>query len=254
MLKWRGKRAATEDGPSFAERGDLISEEKLTFLRRKKGKGFEKAIPFPYLSVGDFLEPELLDAVVDEFLAIDRSVWHLAESDHELKLSLEDETHFGPVTRNLFHSLNSSMFLSFLEKLTGIGGLIADPHLRGGGLHRIERGGKLGVHADFNFYRRLGVYRRLNLLIYLNRDWQKAWGGYLELWDAEECRKVIPPAFNRMVLFETSPISFHGHPDTVQCPDGECRKSLALYYYSVDYPYKEDLEPHTTLFIHDDDP
>ncbi len=168
-------------------------------------------------------------------------------------MSLEEEVHFGPVTRRLLHSLNSGPFLSFLEKLTKLGGLVADPHFRGGGLHRIERGGKLGVHADYNYYRRLGVYRRLNLLIYLNDDWKKEWGGHLELWDREKtgCVRRVLPALNRAVIFDTSNRSYHGHPEPLNCPSGMARRSLALYYYSVDYPYKDDLEPHTTAFIDD---
>ncbi len=247
------QKTAAASRPTFADRGNLISPEKLSWLRHKKSKRFQEAEPFPHLVVDDFLEPEMLDAVVEEFVSIDQSVWHSARSDHELKLSLSDESLFGPVTRNLLYSLNSSMFLVFLEKLTGISALISDPHFRGGGLPRIERGGKLGVHADFTYYRRLKLYRRLNVLVYLNRDWKKAWGGHLELWDATQCRKRVIPLFNRMVVFETSPVSFHGHPEPLECPAGESRKSLALYYYSVDYPYQEDMEPHTTVFVHDDD-
>src|SRR5262245_46442302 len=97
--------------------------------------------------------------------------------------------------------LNASPFVEFLEELTGIHGLIADPHLRGGGLHEIRRGGTLGVHADFNVYTRLKIFRRLNLLIYLNRDWQDDWGGHLELWDrtGRQCVRRIAPTFNRAV-------------------------------------------------------
>ena len=90
------------------------------------------------------------------------------------------------------------------------------PHLRGGGFTRFKRGGALGVHADFNFYPRLNLYRRLNLLIYLNEDWPEAWGGDLELWDREgkRCVQRISPVFNRAVIFDTSNFSYHGHPAT----------------------------------------
>lgn len=228
--------------------GGVVSLDKLERLRRKKKGRFETAEPFPHLVLDDFLEPDTLDALLDEFPTMDRP-WHEAASQHELKLSMGDESQFGPTTWRVFHTLNSGPFLNFLEKLTRVKGLIADPHLAGGGLHNIRRGGKLGIHTDFNFYRRLGVYRRLNLLIYLNRDWQKQWGGHLELCDQDKnvARRVLP-IFNRAVIFETSPRSYHGHPNPLACPEDQSRKSLALYYYSVDYPYEDDLEPHTTTF------
>ena len=149
------------------------------------------------------------------------------------------------------YSLNSGPFLAFLERLTGINGLIADPHLRGGGVHIIRRGGKLGIHADFNHHKRLKVFRRLNLLLYLNREWDEAWGGHLELWnrDKTRCCRRIAPVFNRTVIFDTSNFSYHGHPEPLECPQDESRKSLALYYYTVDCPHEIDREPHGTLFV-----
>ena len=144
--------------------------------------------------------------------------------------------------------------MAFLEKLTGIAGLIPDPHLRGGGLHEIRRGGSLGVHADFNFYKRLNLFRRLNLLLYLNENWSEEWGGHLELWDrtGKRCMQRIAPIFNRAVIFDTSNFSYHGHPHPLECPDNRSRKSLALYYYTVEAPADEDRTPHTTLFIQND--
>jgi Rps23 Pro-64 3,4-dihydroxylase Tpa1-like proline 4-hydroxylase len=153
----------------------------------------------------------------------------------------------------VLNTLNSGIFTLFLEKLTGIKGLIPDPHLKGGGIHYTKRGGKLGVHRDFNFYPRLKLYRRLNIIIFLNKDWDDRWEGHLELWDKDLKNRVkkVAPKFNRVVIFETSNISYHGHPVPLNTPDDIARKSLALYYYSVDYPYQDDLEPHSTIFKDD---
>ncbi|MBI4266031.1 MAG: 2OG-Fe(II) oxygenase [Acidobacteria bacterium] len=182
---------------------------------------------------------------------MDRSGWHRTTRPTERKSSTEDLSTFGPLTRRVCAELNGGRFLAFLEKLTGITGLIADPHLRGGGLHEIERGGLLGVHADFNYYERLNLWRRLNLLVYLNADWDEAWGGHLELWDRDgrACVTRIAPLFNRAVLFDTSNFSYHGHPHPLNVPEGGSRKSLALYYYTVDYPYSSDNKPHSTVFV-----
>jgi hypothetical protein len=214
------------------------------------GAAYQSAQPFPHVVLDEFLDDNLLREVLKEFEAMDRGGWHHTDKVHERKWSTENVAELGPRTRYVFAELNGGPFLAFLEKLTGIDGLIADPHLRGGGLHEIRRGGKLGVHADFNFYERLGVYRRLNLLIYLNQEWQEEWGGHLELWDHTNthCVARIAPIFNRAVLFDTSNFSYHGHPHPLACPNDRSRKSLALYYYSVTYPYEEDLAPHGTIF------
>jgi Rps23 Pro-64 3,4-dihydroxylase Tpa1-like proline 4-hydroxylase len=182
---------------------------------------------------------------------MDRGSWHRSDGTFERKWSSEDARLFGPFTTALIGQLNAGPFVTFLEQLTGISGLLSDPHLRGGGLHEIRQGGLLGVHADFNVHPRLKVHRRLNLLIYLNKDWQEEWGGALELWDrtGQRCVKTIPPTFNRAVLFDTSNFSYHGHPHPLACPPERSRKSVALYYYSADCPTEEDRSAHGTIFI-----
>lgn len=233
----------------------LISHRKLKDILRAHTEAYRSADPFPHVVVDDLLDPELLVDVVAEFEAMDRTPWHHTERATERKYSTEDFQHFGPTTRSVLSQLNAAPFMAFLEKLTGIAGLIPDPHLRGGGLHEIRRGGALGVHADFNFYKRLNLYRRLNLLIYLNTNWSEEWGGHLELWDrtGKRCVQRVAPIFNRAVIFDTSNFSYHGHPQPLGCPDDRSRKSLALYYYTVEAPAEEDRTPHTTLFIKTDE-
>jgi Rps23 Pro-64 3,4-dihydroxylase Tpa1-like proline 4-hydroxylase len=229
----------------------LISHGRLKEILRTHTEAYRTADPFPHVVLDGLFEPQLLQDVLVEFDEMDRAPWHYTERDTERKYSTEDFQHFGPTTRAVFAQLNAAPFLGFLEKLTGIAGLVPDPHLRGGGLHEIRRGGALGVHADFNFYQRLGLYRRLNLLVYLNTDWSGDWGGDLELWDrtGTRCVQRIAPVFNRSVIFDTSNFSYHGHPRPLQCPAERSRKSLALYYYTVEAPAGDDRTPHTTVFI-----
>lgn len=246
------KDAVTQgDGQGAADLLSVVSSRTLERLVATHATGYREASPFPHIVIDDFLEPAVLRRVAHEFAGMDRSAWRRTTRPTERKLSMEDPSRFGPFTRRVVGDLNTGPFLAFLEKLTGIAGLIADPHLRGGGLHEIERGGMLAVHADFNHYERLNLWRRLNLLVYLNTDWQEAWGGYLELWDRDgkACVRRIAPLFNRAVLFDTSNFSYHGHPQPLDVPDGGSRKSLALYYYTVDYPYESDRTPHGTVFI-----
>lgn len=211
---------------------------------------YRSADPFPHVVLDDVFEPDLLRQVLVEFDALDRGRWHSSEKDLERKWATEDIQHFGPTTRSFINQLNGGLFLNFLEKLTGIQGLIPDPHLRGGGLHEIRREGALGVHADFNLYPRLNIWRRLNLLLYLNEHWEESWGGDLELWDRTGKQKVkaVQPLFNRVVIFDTSNYSYHGHPHPLMCPLDRSRKSIALYYYTAERPEGE-IDPHTTIFL-----
>jgi 2OG-Fe(II) oxygenase superfamily len=136
------------------------------------------------------------------------------------------------------YQLNSASVLKSLESLTGEGPLISDPFFDGGGLHQIERGGHLSIHSDFAKPRHLPIFRRLNLIIYLNKDWKEGFGGSLELWSRDGKQKVksVLPVANRAVIFTTDTTSYHGHPEPVNCPPNMSRRSLALYYYSVQPP------------------
>jgi hypothetical protein len=175
--------------------------------------------------------------------------WWTFDSDTERKLASRDSSVMGPATRQLLAELNSSAFLSFLEQLTGIVGLIPDPHYFGGGLHQIEPGGFLKIHADFDRHPTLDLERRLNLLVYLNREWEESYGGQLELWDREmtACTVSVLPTYGRTVVFNTTDHSFHGHPEPLRCPAGMTRKSLALYYYTTADP-RTPVATHNTLF------
>lgn len=219
-------------------------------LVTQHAEAYRTADPFPHVVLDDVFDPELLTQVLTEFDAMDRGKWRARDKDLERKRATEDIQHFGPITRSFINQLNSGLFLSFLEGLTGIEGLISDPHLRGGGLHEILREGALGVHADFNLHPHLNIWRRLNLLLYLNENWNPDWGGELELWDraGKQPVKSIAPIFNRVVIFDTSNYSYHGHPRPLMCPPDRSRKSIALYYYTALKPEGE-IDPHITLFL-----
>ena len=222
----------------------------LEELAQKYHREYSKGKPFPHIVIDNFLPESLLERVLGEFPDSRKIDWKKFDSSAEKKLASTSELQMGENTRSLLYQLNSSTFISFLEKLTSIDGIIPDPHFEGGGLHQIERGGYLKIHADFNRHQRMRLDRRLNLLIYLNKDWQEEYGGHFEMWDTEmiKCEKKILPIFNRCVIFSTTDFSFHGHPEPLTCPENRTRKSLALYYYSNGRPAEEVTDGHTTLF------
>jgi Rps23 Pro-64 3,4-dihydroxylase Tpa1-like proline 4-hydroxylase len=145
-----------------------------------------------------------------------------------------------PVER-LINFTSRPSFIQKLEVLTGEKGLVPDPYLNGAGIHSTGQGGFLKLHADFNWHKQLRLYRRLNLLIYLNKDWDEKWGGNLDLArSADDGELVVEnsvfPHFNTTVLFTTDDTSFHGQPTPMELPEGVTRNSIALYYYVAEKP------------------
>lgn len=167
----------------------------------------------------------------------------------EVKNAQERVDDLDPVYRAIFSELQSPQFVQWLAYVTQIPDLVADPQLHGGGLHQGPDGSYLDVHADFNVHPRLGLYRRLNLLIYLNPRWEPQWQGYLELWsrDMKECRQSIAPLLNRCLIMETHDHAFHGYKE-LRLPAGVTRKSLASYYYSPTRSEHQTAGEHNTLF------
>ncbi len=209
-----------------------------------------KAAPFPHIVLDDFFDPNLIDQLLAEFPRPDAIRWQQFDNEREIKLASAAESSFGPATRLFLYHLNSITFLDFLSAVTGIPNLIPDPGFEGGGLHQIVRGGKLGIHADFNRHGAYNLDRRLNLLLYLNKDWREEYGGHLQLWnrDMTRCEAKVLPIFNRVMIFGTTDFTYHGHPDPLQCPEGMTRKSLALYYFTNGRPREEISDDHSTIF------
>ena len=213
--------------------------------------------PFPNIYFDDFFDPEYLREILAEFPDLARKQDNIYYNNpNENKHAGKGEDDMGPKTRALVHYLNSKPFLEFLQALTGIEEtLIPDPYLEGGGFHEIKPGGFLKLHVDFHKHRKMNLDRRLNLLIYLNEDWEESYGGHFELWerDMSRCTVKILPGFNRMALFSTTGDSWHGHPDPLSCPEGRSRKSLALYYYTNGRPAHElkasERQRITTTFV-----
>lgn len=193
------------------------------------------ADPYPHIAIDDFVSPSILEACLEDFpKAPDSDSESFNRAQERFKTSYNPD-HLSPRVRSFFYSLNSRPFISFLENMTGIKGLIPDPYYLGGGFHETKTGGHLDVHADFNYHPVMKVERRLNLLIYLNKDWKREYGGSLEIWDQEMkgCVERVTPDFGRCVVFSTNATSFHGHPDPINHPNGEPRRSIALYYYTA---------------------
>jgi hypothetical protein len=228
---------------------DLLA--RLNHLTITNARKYRTAEPFPFVAFDDFLPSQAANRAHRDFPRPKAVDWfNFSDGYTEGKLAFSHVELLPASLKAIIQFFDSKPFLQFLENLTGIEGLIPDPYYMGGGLHQIERGGKLDIHVDFNRHPKLRLDRRLNLLLYLNEDWHEEYGGHLELWkrDMSAAAERILPVFNRCVIFNTSEWSYHGHPDPLNCPADRTRKSIALYYYTNGRPEEERAEPHLTLW------
>lgn len=218
------------------------------------GAPYANASPYPHVVIDNFLPPLVAEELLYHFPPASFSGYEQPDINgfQEKKLGRLQNTNFKGVNyliRHYLNEFNGKVFLDFLEHLTGIQGLIPDPHFEGGALHQTLSGGKLELHVDFNKDSRRHLDRRLNVLIYLNKNWDSAFGGSLELWDDKlaRCVQAIEPIFNRCVVFSTGAKTYHGHPTPLQCPSEITRKSIALYYYTAQNVGMSD-EAHSTIW------
>src|SRR3984885_6123668 len=204
---------------------------------------YQSASPYPHIVLENFLDPEVLDDCIAEFNKLNESdEWINYTHYNEKKKGLNKLDLLPVAIKGTINELNSPEFLQFLSTLTGIKDLQKDDFLEGGGIHQSTKGGYLNIHADFTVHpHHRNWQRRVNVLVYLNKNWQDEWGGKLELWDKQmkACEVKVPPVFNRCVIFNTDADSYHGHPEPMTCPEGVYRRSIALYYYSIeDKPFR----------------
>ena len=198
----------------------LKDVEKFIFQNKER---FTNANPFPFIIIDDFFSKEFLNEVLNQFPNLtEQKKTTNYDNKNEVKFANNQYKNFPNNIKKLFDFLNSDFFLNFLQRITNIQEkLIPDFELNGGGLHEIKKSGLLKIHSDFNKHPSLDLDRRLNVLIYLNKDWKEEYGGHLEFWDKEmtSCREKVLPIFNKMVIFSTTDNSNHGHPDPLNCPD-----------------------------------
>ena len=197
---------------------------------------FQAAKPFSHIVIDNFLTDEAAHAVAAEFPQYNGPVWNEYNNAIEVKKAYNHWDKFPPATYRLFNFFNSAAFTAEVAKLCG-GELYSDPGLHGGGWHSHGPGGKLNMHLDYSIHPKVGLERRINLILYIQPAWKPEWGGALGFWENDEANskpgelmKQIDCLFNRAVIFDTSQNSWHGLPDPVACPPETPRNSLAVYY------------------------
>jgi len=245
------RQGSSISGPQGSE--ELFSDafsKKLEALARDNAERYQSNRPFAHIYFDDFLPLAAAEAALRDFPEPKQLTWQQFDRPTERKLAFDAVEKLPSNVRQTLFFLNSRPMIQFLEVLTGIDGVIPDPYYLGGGLHQIKPGGNLEVHVDFNRHTKLKLDRRINVLIYLNKDWNEEYGGHFELWnrDMSAAGQKILPVFNRCAIFSTTEFSYHGHPTPLACPPNRTRKSMATYYYSNGRPEEEVSGEHSTLF------
>jgi len=227
----------TDVSESLADAGQLVDYAHWNALLPALSKQYREAEPFPHIQLENVFDPEVAMACVEEFPTAGSGPWTVYKHYNEDKVGLTKRQLFPPTLGRVTDELNSEQFVRWISALTGFHDLVPDPQLVAGGLQQSGAGGFLNVHADFTMHHyRRNLRRRVNVILYLNPGWKPEWGGALELWDRtmSRCVERVPPTFNRLLIFNSTETSYHGFPARLTCDEGVTRKTLALYYYSVE--------------------
>jgi len=192
--------------------------------------------PYGYCSTNNFFPKDIIQSISNSFKFPETIGSSSDILFQKTKRALNNYNLFPNEIKQTVDYLNSRSFINILEEKFKIKNLVADPDLFGGGMHESRNGGYLKIHSDFIYIRKKKLKRMLNLLVYLNENWDKNWGGAIELWDQKMKSNFLKvyPKINHAVIFRTDTESNHGFPDPIKCPEGIGRKSLALYYYVKD--------------------
>jgi len=220
--------------------------------RRALRDQVRNAKPFPNLCLDNFLSQQFAEQVCQAFPSFEDAQGMgrvFSAVNEKRKVQVVESKKFPPPVVQLNQVLASPDFLDLLSYVFDIPNLVADSELVGGGMHETGPEGRLDVHVDFNYIEERALHRRLNILIYFNKDWREEWGGRVELWDRDVkvCHHSFLPILNRCIIFETSEISYHG-VTAVKCPAGVSRKSFAAYYYTREAPAHWNGTSHSTMF------
>lgn len=198
--------------------------------------GFRGAKPFNHVVIDDFFEGPIAQGLADEFPDFESPIWAEYNNAIEVKKLCNRWDKFPKLTYSVFDYLNSPAFVEKMSILVG-DKLFPDPGLNGGGWHTHKAGGKLNTHLDYSIHPKLGLERRINIIVYVQPDWKPEYGGALGLWAPNEggngpgkLEVEVPCNFNRAVIFDTSQNSWHGLPEPVRSPEGTNRNSIAAYF------------------------
>lgn len=194
---------------------------------------FINAKPFEHIIIPNFLNEKYAEAVYSQY-PNDFEMWHKYYNPLEVKYANDNINDMCKDIKNIFYLLSTDLITNLFRNISTIDDLEHDPFLHGAGLHVHPRYGRLNMHLDYEKHPISGKQRRLNVILYLSKNWKKEWNGDTQLWDKDmnECIVSSQVKFNHAIIFKTNDISWHGLPEKILCPENVYRKTLAYYYVS----------------------
>jgi hypothetical protein len=234
----------------------IIAESSANKISSIVNTAFFFKEPFTHLYIDNFFPEEFAQSCLASFPELDNPCWeHSNDPGIEIKSRSTWNSEFD-IPEGIVDAvrvLNSSICLKAIGESLGIQKLMPDPYFSGGGLNCTQSGGLLDVHVDGNYHDASGMNRRVNAILYLNKNWKDGFGGEFGVYDnlGESVVRKIAPLYNRLVIFDTHDKSYHGLPDPVCFPEGDNRKSIILYYYTVAPRPNAQVsvsEPHSALW------
>jgi len=217
---------------------------------------FASAQPFRYVVMDDFLDPAFCERLMADFPVFDTGKALNEMGKIGGKAVVPEIAKISPAYAEFDRLMRSPELLQWIGEITSIHHLLYDPDYIGGGTHENAHGQDLDAHVDFNYHPKKPIHRRLNLILFLNPEWKREWGGCLELhrdpWnpDADSADPIVPLA-NRCVVFETTEASWHGF-HRIDLPEErrrQSRRSIAVYFYTKDRPPAETAPEHSTIYV-----
>jgi Rps23 Pro-64 3,4-dihydroxylase Tpa1-like proline 4-hydroxylase len=191
------------------------------------------AKPFEHIIIDNFLDAEYAEQIFHLFPNLNET-WHEYKNPIEVKYTFDDVNVLNSKIKNYFYYLSTPEIINIMQSITKIDELEYDTFLHGAGLHLHPRCGRLNIHLDYEKHPYSGKERRLNIILFMTKNWNSNWNGANELWncDVSQCITKTDVKFNRAIIFKTNDVTWHGLPDKILCPENTFRKSLAYYYVS----------------------
>jgi hypothetical protein len=220
-------------------------------------KRYRSAKPFPHIVLDNLFFDGSLEPMLSEMGEMSKDQWMDVDRDpRERTVRMRSAAEMRDAGAHMLGIVHSAAFLYLLSEITGVRQLLPDPYLQGGGFAVMRRGDYFDVHADRSVAYETGLIRRLAMIIFLNKEWERSYHGELELWspDGKRAEVAIEPLYNRTVLFEVAYPNFHGVPAPLACPQNRMRQSFIVYYHTVPAQGQEAVKPHSTIFaprVHD---
>jgi Rps23 Pro-64 3,4-dihydroxylase Tpa1-like proline 4-hydroxylase len=207
---------------------------------------FQMAVPFPHVVIDNFLNSPIADSLYQNFPEI--SVMH--RSHHYLFANKYELSFWGRISDSfelLRQEVSSTLFQKFIHQISDAD-VFMDTEIYGD-VHQGVNGSFLDMHVDFNLHPKRETWVHwLNMIIYLNPDWQEEYGGALQFKHGLEGNiHEIAPLFNRCVIMRSNDLTYHGYSQ-LKLPPGVTRKSIIAHFYKEE-PANRLPANHPTVFV-----